>query len=414
MTGNGRPPTLGEEIANSITHGSGAALSIAGLVAIVAVAALDRSAWRIVACAIYGTSLVLLYTSSTLYHALANNRAKRVFKILDHSSIYLLIAGTYTPFTLITLRGPWGWTLFGVIWGLCVCGVVFKSLVVGGCGGLVGGVPSPAAARSFALDRFHVAAGGRPLLHRGSGVLCEFQQVCALHLAPLCDGRQSVPLLGDIPLRPVRAGHLLNRPPECQQRGRFLVQIQACLGVRPHDRGRTGRSDGAFQRVLHSFGFPSAGYAADDVADRNQRGASERHGLSGHGSQIREMALAYLLPATPFVQSHAPDRIRVGEVGLVRIVEPDVAVFSESQESDVDRHGRKQGRVAPALRIRIGGISGQVADFAGAHALRKPGLDPEAETGRVRSRQSHILIHVEDLDGAPVRTRKASQSVDHL
>ena len=128
MTGNGRPPTLGEEIANSITHGIGAALSIAGLVAIVAVAALDRSAWRIVACAIYGTSLVLLYTSSTLYHALANNRAKRVFKILDHSSIYLLIAGTYTPFTLITLRGPWGWTLFGVIWGLCVCGVVFKSL----------------------------------------------------------------------------------------------------------------------------------------------------------------------------------------------------------------------------------------------------------------------------------------------
>jgi hemolysin III len=128
MTGNGRPPTLGEEIANSITHGIGAALSIAGLVAIVAVAALDRSAWRIVACAIYGTSLVLLYTSSTLYHALANNRAKRVFKILDHSSIYLLIAGTYTPVTLITLRGPWGWTLFGVIWGLCVCGVVFKSL----------------------------------------------------------------------------------------------------------------------------------------------------------------------------------------------------------------------------------------------------------------------------------------------
>ena len=128
MARNGRPPTLGEEIANSITHGIGAALSIAGLVAIVAVAALDRSAWRIVACAIYGTSLVLLYTSSTLYHALANNRAKRVFKILDHSSIYLLIAGTYTPFTLITLRGPWGWTLFGVIWGLCVCGVVFKSL----------------------------------------------------------------------------------------------------------------------------------------------------------------------------------------------------------------------------------------------------------------------------------------------
>ncbi len=118
---------MGEETANSITHGVGAALSIAGLVALVA-AALDRSSRQIFACAIYGTSLVLLYVSSTVYHALANNRAKRVFKILDHSSIYVLIAGTYTPFTLITLRGPRGWTLFGVVWGLCVCGVVFKSL----------------------------------------------------------------------------------------------------------------------------------------------------------------------------------------------------------------------------------------------------------------------------------------------
>ena len=126
-----RPPTLGEEIANSITHGIGAALSIAGLVAMVVVAAHDRPAWQVAACAIYGTSLVLMYMSSTMYHALANNRAKRVFKILDHSSIYLLIAGTYTPVTLITLRGPRGWTLFGVVWGLCVCGVVFKSLWIG-------------------------------------------------------------------------------------------------------------------------------------------------------------------------------------------------------------------------------------------------------------------------------------------
>ena len=125
-----RPLTLGEEIANSIAHGIGAALSVAGLVAIM-VAALGRPAWQIAACAIYGTSLVLLYVSSTIYHALANNRAKRVFKILDHSSIYLLIAGTYTPVTLIALRGLWGWTLFGVVWGVCVCGVVFKSLWIG-------------------------------------------------------------------------------------------------------------------------------------------------------------------------------------------------------------------------------------------------------------------------------------------
>jgi len=131
MASNRRPPTLGEEIANSVTHGIGAALSIAGLVAIVVAAALHGSALRMAACAIYGTSLVLLYASSTIYHALADNRAKRVFKILDHSSIYLLIAGTYTPVTLITLRGPWGWTLFGLIWGLCVCGILFKSLWIG-------------------------------------------------------------------------------------------------------------------------------------------------------------------------------------------------------------------------------------------------------------------------------------------
>jgi hemolysin III len=126
-----RPPTRGEEIANSITHGIGAALGIAGLVAIVLVSALHGSAVQMVAGIVYGTSLVLMYTSSTIYHALANNRAKRVFKILDHSSIYLLIAGTYTPVTLIALRGPWGWTLFGVVWGLCVCGIVFKSLWIG-------------------------------------------------------------------------------------------------------------------------------------------------------------------------------------------------------------------------------------------------------------------------------------------
>jgi hemolysin III len=125
-----RPPTLGEEIANSIAHGIGAALGIAGLVAIVG-AARHRPPWQIAACATYGTSLVLLYVCSTIYHALTNNRAKRVFKILDHSTIYLLIAGTYTPVTLIALRGPWGWTLFAVVWGLCVCGVVFKSLWIG-------------------------------------------------------------------------------------------------------------------------------------------------------------------------------------------------------------------------------------------------------------------------------------------
>jgi hemolysin III len=128
MSGSHRTPTLGEEIANSITHGIGALLSVAGLVTMIVVACLHGSAWQIVACTIYGVSLVLLYISSTIYHALANNRAKRVFMILDHASIYVLIAGTYTPFTLVTLRGAWGWTLFTIVWTLCVCGVVFKSI----------------------------------------------------------------------------------------------------------------------------------------------------------------------------------------------------------------------------------------------------------------------------------------------
>lgn len=119
---------IGEEIANSITHGLGVLLSIAGLSVLVTLAALRGNAWHIVACSIYGATLVLLYLASTLYHAIQAPRAKRVFQIFDHSAIYLLIAGTYTPFVLITLRGTLGWTLFGLQWGLAVCGIVFKSL----------------------------------------------------------------------------------------------------------------------------------------------------------------------------------------------------------------------------------------------------------------------------------------------
>jgi hemolysin III len=115
-----------EELANSITHGLGLALSIAGFVVLVALAVMRGGAWLIVSCAVYGSTLVCLYTASTLYHSLRSGRAKRVFKILDHAAIYLLIAGTYTPFTLVNLRGGWGWTLFGIVWGLAVAGVVFK------------------------------------------------------------------------------------------------------------------------------------------------------------------------------------------------------------------------------------------------------------------------------------------------
>ncbi len=121
-----RPQSLGEEIANSITHGVGALLSVAGLVVLLIAAIMRGTALHIASSATFGASLVLLYTSSTLYHALAENRAKRVFHVLDHASIYILIAGTYTPFTLVTLHGPWGWTLFAAVWSLAVLGTVFK------------------------------------------------------------------------------------------------------------------------------------------------------------------------------------------------------------------------------------------------------------------------------------------------
>lgn len=121
-------PTSGysraEEWANSITHGIGFVLSLAGLVVAVVLAALHGSPYLIIASAIYGTALLVLHLSSTLYHAVRNLRWKRRFLAADHCSIYLLIAGTYTPFCLGPLRGPAGWTLFGVVWGLAVLGIV--------------------------------------------------------------------------------------------------------------------------------------------------------------------------------------------------------------------------------------------------------------------------------------------------
>jgi len=115
-----------EEIANAITHGIGLLLSIAGFVVLLALAALRGTAWHIVACSIYGATLICLYAASTLYHAVISPRVKRALRIFDHSAIYLLISGTYTPFLLVSLRGPWGWSLLGVIWGLALAGVLFK------------------------------------------------------------------------------------------------------------------------------------------------------------------------------------------------------------------------------------------------------------------------------------------------
>jgi len=115
-----------EEIANAVTHGIGLVLSIAGFVVLLVLAILRGTPWHIVACSVYGASLICLYSASTLYHAVVSPRLKRALKVFDHSAIYLLIAGTYTPFLLLNLRGPWGWSIFGVIWGLAVAGILFK------------------------------------------------------------------------------------------------------------------------------------------------------------------------------------------------------------------------------------------------------------------------------------------------
>jgi len=115
-----------EEVANSITHGIGAMLSIAALVILVVFSTLYGTAWHVVSFTIYGASMFILYMSSTLVHSFPEGKAKDLFEIFDHSSIYLFIAGTYTPFLLVAIRGPLGWSLFGIVWGLAIAGTVFK------------------------------------------------------------------------------------------------------------------------------------------------------------------------------------------------------------------------------------------------------------------------------------------------
>lgn len=120
-----------EEVMNAVTHGIGTLLSVAGLVLLTVLAYLHGDIWHIVSFSIYGTTLVLLYLSSTLYHSFTNERIKRIFKVLDHSAIYLLIAGTYTPFTLVPLHGVLGWTIFGLVWGFAVIGIALKIFFTG-------------------------------------------------------------------------------------------------------------------------------------------------------------------------------------------------------------------------------------------------------------------------------------------
>src|SRR5690606_8609444 len=128
MPASDRPQTLGEEIANSISHGLGALGAVAAAPLLIVGATRRGDAALIAGAAVFAASMCLLYLASTLYHALPRGRAKQVFNVLDHSAIYLLIAGTYTPFALGPLRGPWGWTLLGLVWGLAALGVALKAM----------------------------------------------------------------------------------------------------------------------------------------------------------------------------------------------------------------------------------------------------------------------------------------------
>jgi hemolysin III len=123
-----RAQSIGEEIANAVSHGVALLLAVVAALVLIVAAVQRGGAAEIVGASIFGATMVLMYLTSTLYHGLPMNRAKRVFRILDHGAIFLLIAGTYTPFTLGPLRGSWGWSLFGLVWGLALAGVAFKAV----------------------------------------------------------------------------------------------------------------------------------------------------------------------------------------------------------------------------------------------------------------------------------------------
>ena len=120
--------TLGEEIFSSVTHGVGTLLAIGGTAVMIVLAAIFSDAWSVVGCTIFGASLIILSCMSTLYHAITNPKAKSFFRIMDHNTIFFLIAGTYTPITISVLRGALGWVLFGVVWGAAILGIVLNSI----------------------------------------------------------------------------------------------------------------------------------------------------------------------------------------------------------------------------------------------------------------------------------------------
>jgi hemolysin III len=150
----GAAQSRGEELANSISHGTGFLAALIALPVLVR-GALGRGTAAIVGAVVFAAAMALLYLTSTLYHALPPNRAKHVFHVLDHGAIYLLIAGTYTPFTLGVLRGPWGWTLFGLIWAIAVSGIVLKA---------VGGIRHPRLSTGlYVAMGWLILAAARPL-----------------------------------------------------------------------------------------------------------------------------------------------------------------------------------------------------------------------------------------------------------
>lgn len=120
-----------EEVINSALHGVGLAAFVVGTAVLVTLASLWGNAWHIVSFSIYGASLIILYATSTVYHGMRHPGRKRVLRVMDHAAVYLLIAGTYTPFTLVPLNGAWGWSIFGVVWGFSLLGIVFKLFFTG-------------------------------------------------------------------------------------------------------------------------------------------------------------------------------------------------------------------------------------------------------------------------------------------
>ena len=203
--------TRTEELANSVTHGFGLGISVVGAVVLVALTTLRGDPWQIFSSGVYGVSLVALYTASTLYHSFRPPEIKRVLRVFDHCAIYLLIAGSYTPFALVSLRGGWGWTLFGLVWGLAAAGIIFKVFFTGRLNalstdglradGLAGRSGGEADNRDGPDGGAMVARRRRHHLHCWYGLLP--QPACPLlprHLAPFRHRRQCVPLLRHLTL----------------------------------------------------------------------------------------------------------------------------------------------------------------------------------------------------------------------